>query len=80
MRPHRLLWYALNVGFGLGVSLLGVYYTLQSIVDDGGGALFDAPCRENAFFFGSAPADAYSCSNETVFYSQALSSGVIADG
>eukprot|EP00966_Prymnesium_polylepis_P269374 6223204-Prymnesium_polylepis.1 len=31
MTAGRLLWYALNIAFGVGVSVAGVWYTLQDI-------------------------------------------------
>ena len=68
MTKLRLAWYALNVLFGVGVSVCGIYFTMQDILGQSSAGVFDAACRENAFFLGSAPADAYSCSNDTVFY------------
>ncbi len=63
-----LIRYALNVLFGVGVSVCGIYFTLQDILAQSSAGVFDAACRENAFFLGSTPADAYSCANDTVFY------------
>ena len=42
--------------------------SLQDILAQSSAGVFDAACRENAFFLGSTPADAYSCANDTLFY------------
>jgi hypothetical protein len=63
--PHPLV--------GLSLSLFLFYLStylpiLQDVLAQSSAGVFDAACRENAFFLGSAPADAYSCANDTVFY------------
>jgi len=69
MTAARLAWYALNLVFGVGVSLTGVWFTLQAIGQQETSGVFNAPCQENSYFVGSRTGgDAYSPSNETAFY------------
>jgi len=72
MTAPRLAWYALNILFGLTISILGIYFTVLDILQQSGTALFHSACHENAYFFGGhgSPSNAFSCANDTVFYTE----------
>lgn len=67
--------YALNILFGLTISILGIYFTVLDILQQSGTALFHSACHENAYFFGGhgSPSNAFSCANDTVFYTGEIS-------
>jgi len=70
MTLARLGWYALNILFGVVVSIAGIVFTMRDIMQEDHGGLFHAACHENSFFIGSAPSDGYSCANNTIFYNE----------
>merc|ERR1712196_718279 len=80
MSMWRMCWYSLNFLFGVTISVLGIIFTMQAIFAQDNSGLFQSACRENALFFGSSPADAYSCSNTTLFYKEFYAKTCMAGG
>ena len=66
----KVVWYALNIAFGILLSAGGIYFTVQQIAESEGGELFQAPCMENSYFFGgdNSRGNAYLCDNTTEYF------------